>query len=241
MTVARAFYLFAFLPFSSIGAPALPEIQVPIFEEEILIDGRADESVWLKSASLELMDNDSATIPIEPTTVLLFISNDALFLSWKIFDKDIQATLTERDSQFWDEEVVELFLSTEALDKYYELQWNPLNGVFDAIITNQLDSTGNSKGIIGVTEYTAIGMQSAVYVEGTVGNASDSDKFWSVEVKIPFQALKIQQPKRSEVWRANLFRFNRGNPVNLERQSWSPTMTSSFHQPAKFGSLIFTD
>jgi len=89
------------LPFSSIGAPALPEIQVPIFEEEILIDGRADEAVWLKSASLELMDNDSATIPIEPTTVLLFISNDALFLSWKIFDKDIQATLTERDSQFW--------------------------------------------------------------------------------------------------------------------------------------------
>ena len=73
------------------------------------------------------------------TEVRLWYDQAALYLGWTCEDYDIQATFTQRDSRFWEEEVVEFFVTPAALDRYFELQWNPLGGTFDAIISNELE------------------------------------------------------------------------------------------------------
>jgi hypothetical protein len=60
-----------------------------------------------------------------------------------------------------------------------------------------------------------------------------------VEVRIPFVDLKRTTPKPGEVWRANFYRFNRDTGQPPELLSWSPTIWPGFHQPARFGHLIF--
>ena len=133
------------------------------------------------------------------------------------------------------------FVTAKELTRYFELQWNPLGGVFDAIITNELDERGISKKFTGDWSFTAKGMKSAVKLKGTASNSSDRDEFWQVEVVIPFADLGEQPPKPKDVWRANFYRFNREKDKAAEQLSWSPTRLANFHQPARFGYLEFGD
>src|SRR5262249_39656387 len=157
----------------------------------------------------------------------------------RCLDNDIQATFTNRDSKFWEEEVVEFFITPKELTRYFELQWNPLGGVFDAIITNDLDEKGVSKEFKGDWSFTAKGMQSAVKVHGKVNQPGGKDQWWQAEVKIPFSDLGVPAPKPGDIWRGNFYRFNRTTNLPVEQLSWSPTRLPGFHQPSRFGYLEF--
>jgi hypothetical protein len=220
--------------------PPPKRIVVPRLSGLVTIDGVLDERVWGKAAELTPFEkNDGSGRGRESTRVLIWFDEAALYLGWTCRDRDIQATFTERDSKFWEEEVVEFFVTSRELGQYYELQWNPLGGVFDAIIRNQLDERGVSKGITGDWGYTAHGTRSAVRVRGTVQHSDDKDRGWQAEVRIPFEDLSVTMPKAGEVWRANFYRFNRTKGREPELLAWSPTRYPSFHQPSRFGYLEF--
>jgi Carbohydrate-binding family 9 len=220
--------------------PLPKQVIVPKLYGTVKVDGELSESVWKKAAVLKpFYRNDGSGREREQTQVRLWYNDTALFLAWTCQDADIQATFTQRDSKFWEEEVVEFFVTAKELTRYFELQWNPLGGVFDAIIDNNLDEHGVSKDFRGDWSFTAKGMKSAVKLKGTVGNSSDKDEFWQVEVMLPFADLGQATPSPKDVWRANFYRFNRSKGQPVEQLSWSPTLSASFHQPGRFGYLEF--
>jgi len=224
---------------ASLAAPkriVVPKLAAPA----LTIDGELDEAVWKKAAVLTpFFENDGSGREREATAVRIWYDDTAVYLGWTCTDADIQATFTARDSRFWEEEVAEFFITSKDLTRYFELQWNPLGGVFDAIITNELDARGVSKKFTGDWNFTAKGMKSAVKLKGTVSNSSDRDEFWQVEVAIPFADLGEAAPKPGDVWRANFYRFNRAKDLPAEKLTWSPTLLPGFHQPARFGYLEF--
>ena len=220
--------------------PAPKRVKIPRLAGTVKLDGLLDEPVWKKAAVLEpFYANDGSGPERERTTVRLWYDDQALYLGWTCKDVDIQATLTNRDSKFWEEEVVEFFVTPKELGRYFELQWNPLGGVFDAIITNTLNAQGVSQDFQGDWSYTAKGMRSAVHVRGTVNQSNDKDDFWQVEVVLPFADLGRRTPQPGETWRGNFYRFNRTKGLPVEQLSWSPTRLPGFHQPARFGYLEF--
>ncbi len=228
------------------GKAALPlpdpkSAVVPRIEAEIKLDGVLTEGPWQKAARLmPFVRNDTMMPARVGTEVRLWYDSAALYLGWICEDYDIQATFTQRDSRFWEEEVVEFFVTPAALDRYFELQWNPLGGTFDAIISNDLDSDGRSRQFKGDWSYTAVNMTFAVHVEGSVQSSSDRDQRWTVEVRIPFADLNVRTPGRGDVWRSNFYRFNRDHDGDPEQLSWSPTIWEGFHQPTRFGYLRFS-
>ena len=220
--------------------PAPQRTVVPKLQGTITIDGELDEAVWRKAAVLTPFRlNDDSGRGREETIVRIWYDDTALYLGWTCKDSDIQATMTARDSRFWEEEVAEFFVTSQDLARYFELQWNPLGGEFDAIITNELDERGVSKKFTGDWSFTAKKMRSAVKVKGTVSNSSDTDDFWQVEAVVPFADLGESAPKAKDIWRANFYRFNRGTGHRAEGLSWSPTRLPGFHQPSRFGFLEF--
>jgi hypothetical protein len=220
--------------------PAPKRVVVPKLHGPVTVDGELSEEVWTKAAVLSpFFQNDGSGPEREKTAVRIWYDETALYLGWTCTDSDIQATFPARDSKFWEEEVVELFVTSETLDRYFELQWNPLGGVFDAIIDNNLDQQRVSTNFTGDWGFTAKAMKSAAMVKGTVGNSNDKDEMWQVEVALPFTDLGEPTPKPMAVWRANLYRFNRKKDKPAELLSWSPTLFPSFHQPARFGYLEF--
>jgi hypothetical protein len=214
---------------------------VPRINARVKIDGVLDEQPWQNAARLgSFVRNDTMTQARVGTEVRLWYDQAALYLGWTCEDYDIQATFSERDSRFWEEEVVEFFVTPAALDRYFELQWNPLGGTFDAIIANELGADGRSRQFKGDWSYTATGMTYAVHVDGSVQNSSDRDQRWTVEVRVPFVDLNVRTPERGERWRANFYRFNRDHDGVPEQLSWSPTVWPGFHQPTRFGYLQFS-
>jgi hypothetical protein len=220
--------------------PPPKRVLVPKLRGPIKVDGDLGEPVWNRAAVLEpFYPNDGSGAEREHTQVRLWYDDQALYLGWTCRDVDIQATLTNRDSRFWEEEVVEFFVTPAALKRYFELQWNPVGGVFDAIIDNDLDEAGVSQAFRGDWSYTAKGMTSAVKVKGTVNDSRDRDEFWQVEVRVPFADLGQPAPKPGDIWRANFYRFNRTKGLPVEQVAWSPTCLTGFHQPSRFGYLEF--
>ena len=232
-----------------VQAPAAPAASmpdpksavVPRIAAQVKIDGVLDEQPWQKAARLTpFVRNDSVRAARVATEVRVWYDQSALYLGWICEDEDIQATFTQRDSRFWEEEVVEFFVTPAALDRYFELQWNPLGGTFDAIITNELGPDGSSRQFKGDWSYTAASMTYAVRVDGSVQNSTDRDQRWTVEVRIPFADLKAPTPQPGDVWRGSFYRFNRDRDGDAEPLSWSPTILPGFHQPARFGYLRFS-
>ena len=219
---------------------AVSMASIPRVAGKITVDGALDEESWKKARVLSpLVKNGDGGRVHNQTRVRIFASNEALYLGWEVDDDAIEATLTARDSHFWEEEVVEFFLSTSEKSNYFEFQWNPLGGIFDAKIRNRLGVHGKSKGIDGDWSYTAAKMTSCVRVDGSVSDNSDTDRGWTVEAVIPFSDLGVVSPNKGTQWWANFYRFNRGGSVSVEKQSWNPTLDSSFHQPSRFGILEF--
>ena len=220
--------------------PAPRRLVIPKLAGRMAIDGELDEPVWAKAAVIngfELSDGRGAER--EKTTVRAWYDDRALYLGWTCVDDDIQATFTARDSKFWEEEVAEFFLTRRDLTRYFELQWNPLGGVFDAIIDNVLDERGVSKSFKGDWSYAATSMKSAVKLRGTAAKSDDQDELWQVEVAIPFADLNEPTPQPGDVWRGNFYRFNRKQGRPVEQVSWSAPRLSGFHQPSRFGFIEF--
>ena len=226
------------------GAPTLPEPKtaaVPRLSATLNIDGVLNEQVWASAVRLTpFVRYDTMANSRTRTEVRLWYDTAALHLGWICEDDDIQATFTSRDSRFWEEEVVEFFVTPGTLDRYFELQWNPLGGTFDAIISNQIGPDGRSERFEGDWSYTAADMTYAVRVDGSVQNSNDKDDRWTVEVRVPFTDLRVPPPAVGEVWRGNFYRFNRGRTHDPEQLSWSPVVWPGFHQPTRFGFLRFS-
>jgi hypothetical protein len=222
--------------------PAPNRVIVPKLRDSVKVDGDLSEAAWSKAAVLSpFLQNDGSGPEREKTVVRIWYDDTALYLGWTCTDSDIQATLVARDSKFWEEEVVEFFVTAKTLNRYFELQWNPLGGVFDAIIDNKMDPRGISTNFTGDWSFTAKGMKSAVKLEGTAGNSNDTDEMWTAEVVLPFADLGEPVPQPKAVWRANFYRFNRAKDKTPEMLSWSPTRLPGFHQPTRFGYLEFGD
>lgn len=225
----------------SSAIPSEPRrVVIPKLAGALTIDGQLNEAVWRSAAVLRpFYPNRGEGRDSEGTEVRLWYDDAALHIGWMCEDRDIQATFTQRDSRFWEEEVAEFFVTREKFDKYFELQWNPLGGVFDAIIHNQLGPDGFSQKFDGDWSYTASGMRSAVRVDGTVGNSADTDRRWVVEATVPFSDFGVPAPKPGAVWRGNFYRFSRGKNDPEQKLSWSPTRRPGFHEPSRFGYLEF--
>jgi len=213
---------------------------VPLMNAVVKIDGVLDEPAWQKAARLApFVRNDTGQPGRVSTEVRLWYDRAALYIGWICEDGDIQATFKERDSRFWEEEVVEFFVTPSALDRYFELQWNPLGGTFDAIISNEIGADGRSQQFKGDWSYTASTMTYAVRADGSVQDSTDRDRRWTVEVRVPFSDLHVSTPVPGQVWRGNFYRFNRDRGGEPEPLSWSPTVWPGFHQPTRFGYLRF--
>lgn len=73
----------------------------------------------------------------------------------------------------------------------------------------------------------------------SAGVKLDKDR-WMVEMAVPFELLGNSRLQPDTVWGLNL---NRQRLIAVEREwtCWSDTKEGGFHQPARFGRLVFAD
>jgi thiamine biosynthesis lipoprotein len=166
-----------------------------------------------------------------------------LAVRFDVTDASPWHTLTRRDEPLWTEEVVELFLDVGATGRSYaELEWNPVNAVVDLWVDRAESRFDRS--------WDAVGLESRVHArKDAAGRATG----WTAVAFLPWSALAAKAPagtalppRPGDRWRFNVFRIERpGGPQEPERDAqflaWSPTGEHSFHVPAAFRELLFTE
>ena len=221
-------------PLIAVEGESLPEYHAKRTHHPPKIDGLLDEPAWKDATPVTLVNSYDGT-PTHVRTVARVLYDDKfLYVAFDCEDPDVWGTLLKRDDPIYNEEVVEIFLDANAdLATYNELEVSPHGTIFDAYFPARrqgMDTSWDS------------GMTRAVHVDGTIDDPSDTDKGWSVEMKIPFDRLaKVPHlpPHPGDRWRFNLYRLEHLQRKQIEGQAFSPLYQGDFHNLPRFGWLVF--
>lgn len=152
---------------------------------------------------------------------------------------------------------------------YIEIHINPINNVGDLLMDypylykGRADGSGvRSRRIFGFSldveskpdwYWNCAGLKSAVQVQGTLNFSDDIDQGWTVELAIPWEALKpitkgVYSPNVGEnIWRAHLghvykpeFDYDKRRKSKHIYSTWPVLGVHNCHVPERWGYLEFT-
>jgi predicted TIM-barrel fold metal-dependent hydrolase len=217
-------------------APAQRELRVRSIEDfEVTGDGRAEE--WKKAEWEPLHRRDDKGHAYR-TRVKVLYSKKGLYVLMDAEDRKISATKTEDFQELWKEDVFEVFLWPDERDSiYFEYEISPLNYELPILVPN-LDNR-----FLGWRPWHYEGARKTRKATSAVGGTlkpGETVKGWKAEVFIPFELLtplRNVPPKTGTRWRANFYRMDYDDG---KTSSWDwARVGPSFHEFAKFGTLVF--
>jgi hypothetical protein len=169
---------------------------------------------------------------------------EGLHLRFEAQDPSPWHTMTKRDDELWEEEVVEIFIDLNRSGRdYYELEINPANVVCDL----RMASPWPDK--VGHIEWSLEGLETRVHPRKdaagkTVGWTATAFLPWSGFRPLPSAHGIALPPKPGDTWAFNVFRIKRpGGPTAPKEDgvfaAWSTPSGPSFHDPKAFRSFVF--
>jgi hypothetical protein len=178
------------------------------------------------------------------TTARLLWSARALYVRWDVQDDHPWATLTTRDSELWNEEVVEVFLDLDGSGTHYaEIELSPANVLCDVRMISpwpdkRMDLGWNAEGLESTVTWS---YRSDGSVAGWTGIIAVP---WTAFRTLPSAADVSRPPRPGDRWRVNLFRIERpAGPARPDEEvvfaAWSPPRGDGFHDPEAFRPLVF--
>ena len=222
------------------------------------IDGKIEKRVWRKAnwtaAFADIVGRKNPTPALETRCKMLW-DDQYLYIAAELIETDIWASLSKRDDIVYNDHDFEVFLDpNNDGEQYVEIEINALGTVMDLFMNKPYKKGGRFD--LG---WNTQGLKTAVKIYGTINNNTDRDKKWTVEMAIPFEALKrggrISHPTDGSTWRINFSRVQwpmekEGTTYKIKREEegrrlresnwvWSPTGVIDMHLPEKWGYLHF--
>jgi hypothetical protein len=219
------------------------------------IDGRLDTPFWVGAAwSDPFVDilGHSAPVPRFRTRMKMLWDDEFLYIGAELEEPHVWGTLTQRDAVIFHDNDFEVFLDPDGDNHLYaELEINALNTVWDLLLVRPYRDGGPA-----VTGWDIPGLRTGVSIRGTLNDPSDVDEGWSVEIAIPWKALKELcgsascPPKVGDQWRINFSRvqweheivegeYRRVKGKSEDNWVWSPQGAIDMHRPEDWGVLQF--
>jgi len=207
--------------------------------ESITVDGKLDEPVWGRTvATAKWTSPDGKDRPAPETTARIVWTPTHVYIGVESVDDDIWSTFTERDSNTWEQEVIEVFIDADGDKKdYLELQVTPANVIFDAKFESHRSDLAKARA------WNMEGLETAVAVDGTLNERGDTDKGYVVEMAIPVARVPGAKAPLAHgfTWRINLFRWDAPKDGRQQAAAFSPPIIGDFHALERFGRLRFMD
>lgn len=216
------------------GTLPLPVYRAPFTSVAPVIDGKLDDAVWKAAPMVLLTRSDGRGAPSLRTEARLLWDDTHLYVAFRVEDPDVWSDFKKDDDPLYKEEVVEVFLDADGDGRTYnELELAPSGHVFDARFEaprQGMDLAWSSKMKVGVK------------VDGTLNDASDTDRGWTAEMAIPFATLYHVPhipPRPGDTWRFDLYRLEHPHRTSEEGMAFSPPVIPDFHNVRRFARLVF--
>jgi hypothetical protein len=219
----------------------------------VTIDGKLDE--WAAAAWSEPfvdIEGDKKPRPRHRTRVKMLWDDAALYIAAELEEPHIWATLKDHDAIIFHDNDFEVFLDPDGDSHLYgELELNALNTTWDLLLSKPYKDGGRA-----INAWEITGLKTAVHVNGTLNDPSDTDRGWTVEIRWPWAGLKELTrspvpPKDGDQWRVNFSRVQWDTEVvggKYEKVKgrkehnwvWSPQGVIDMHRPERWGYLQFS-
>jgi hypothetical protein len=219
------------------------------------LDGKLNKPIWQPAPwtdDFEDIEGPAKPRPRFRTRVKMLWDDTNLYIGAEMQEPHVWATLTEHDSVIFHDNDFEVFLDPDGDNHdYYEIEINALNTTWDLRLVKPYRDGGPA-----LNEWEIPGFRSAVHVDGTLNDARDIDKEWSLEMALPWKALgeydrRPAPPRDGDQWRINFSRVEwdidivdgkiRKVPDRPEYNwVWSPQGVIDMHRPEKWGYVQFS-
>lgn len=227
--------------------------------ETIQMDGLANETSWQNAKFTDsFIDIEGEKIPKFDTKVKMLWDDNFLYVYGLLEEIHIWADIKKRDEIIYFNNDFEVFIDPSGTGTAYgEIELNALNTVWDLLLTKPY-----RVGAKAVFNWNLNNLQTAVHRNGTLNNPKDEDKYWSVEMAIPLEALlelrgrPKQGIQEGDQWRMNfsrvewdfdlidgMYKRKKENDKYLPEYNWvwSPQKVINMHEPEKWGYIQFTN
>ncbi len=241
----------------------VPSEQYVVYRTDapVLLDGKADEPDWQRAewtADFVDIEGENKPRPLYRTRMKMLWDTGNLYLYAELEEPDIWAYYKEHDQIIFQENDIEVFIDPDGdTHNYFEFEVNAQNTLFDLFLPKPYRN-----GSRPLVTWNASGFESAVSIDGTLNNPTDTDTKWGVEMKIPFSDLRtdeqVEVPVDGQIWRINFSRVewrtelvdgkyrkakNPATDRNYPEYNWvwSPPGLINMHYPERWGMLQFSD
>ena len=285
MTTRPAALLAAVLVAASCASPArqpardgeasqgavLPEPAIPFAprgyvayraEQPPRVDGRLEEAAWQAAPWTEDftdIEGPSKPAPRLRTRAKLLWDSVNLYIAAELQEPDVWGTITRRDAVIFRDNDFEVFIDPDGdTHQYYELEVNALRTAWDLFLVKPYRDGGPA-----INGWDIAGLQVGVRVNGTLNRPGDTDRGWTVELALPWAALREAAhrdapPLPGDQWRINFSRVEwrtrvegrryvkltdstTGRPLAEDNWVWSPQGVVNMHYPEMWGFVEFSD
>ena len=231
------------------------------------LNGRLDKPFWDQVAPIvdfQDIEGGANPLPAKQTEVRMTWDDENLYIGARLMEDQIWATVQERDQVIFVDNDFEVFLSPKhSTHRYYEIEMNAAYAVWDLMMLKP-----NRDLVNRIISWDIQGLETAVYIDGELNDPNADNKFWSLEIKIPWFSLRECEadecypthivPDLGEVWRINFSRVEYDVEVKdgkYEKRKdpksqtylpehnwvWAPTGAIDIHMPEMWGYLFFAD
>ena len=225
------------------------------------LDGNINKEFWndvpFTDDFLDI-EGPHMTTPRFRTRAKMQWDDENIYFAAILEGNEIWANLTERDCVIFYDNDFEIFIDPDSdTQQYYEFEMNAKNTVWDLLLTKAYRDCGGKP----VNGYDMHGLQTAVYIDGELNSIDEKNRFWSVEVVIPFAAVsecaaENRPPKDGEFYRVNFSRVQwlidvvdnvitkrkqpgTDRPYPEDNWVWAPTGVINIHYPELWSFLFF--
>ncbi|MCJ8164094.1 carbohydrate-binding family 9-like protein [Pontibacter sp. E15-1] len=223
------------------------------------IDGHLNEEVWQRAVWTEMftdIEGSKKPEPTYPTRVKMTWDDEYLYIAAELKEPHVWANLTNHDEVVYHDNDFEVFLDPDNdTHQYFEVEVNARNTVFDLFLPKPYRNGGGA-----LIAWDLHGLRSAVQVQGTLNDPSDTDQGWTVEMAIPFRSVSIGnhtlKPEDGMLWRINFSRVQwdtevvdgryvkrrnaAGKPLPEHNWVWTEQGVINMHYPERWGYLYFS-
>jgi hypothetical protein len=220
-----------------------------------VVDGKLDDAAWKDAPWTDYfvdIEGDRRPAPRYKTRVKMLWDDQCLYFGAELEEPHVWATLREHDSVIFRDNDFEVFLNPAGDGHLYgELEINALNTTWDLLLPKPYKDAGRA-----IDAWEITGLKTGVHVDGTLNDASDTDRGWTVEIAWPWKSLQEltsqpAPPQDGDQWRINFSRVEWEHNVRDGKYHkvegkpeanwvWSPQGVIDMHRPETWGYLQFS-
>lgn len=199
---------------------------------------------WAHAQVAQIAQWHAQSAAHRPATYVRVLYDDAhLYLRFDVMDRYVQVRHTLPQEPVWQDSCVEFFVQPVGQSTYFNFEINAGGNILLYCIE---DPTRTPDGFVAYQEVSSAWLDRVVIghsLPRRIEQTLEGPIAWSIAYRVPFALFEAYVGPLSitsgTVWRGNFFKCG-GDPTHAHWGSWADIGEAlNFHQPARFGELVF--